>query len=57
VKWAIYILVFIWLLCGMVGAWMLGDLDRQHWKSIARGPITLAKAVNEDPARVPGLGN
>ena len=56
VKWAIYILVFIWLFCGMVGAWMLGDLDRQHWKTIARGPITLAKAVNEDPARVPGLG-
>jgi hypothetical protein len=56
-KYAIALLIFIWLLCGAVGAWMLGDLDRQHWKTIARGPITLAKAVNEDPARVPGLAN
>ena len=34
---------------------MLGDLDRDHWKTIARGPITLAKAVNDNPATVPGL--
>ncbi|HWI75569.1 MAG TPA: hypothetical protein VNS53_00620 [Sphingomicrobium sp.] len=54
-KWAIIILVFVWLLCGAIGAWMLGDLDRDHWKTIARGPITLAKAVNDNPATVPGL--
>jgi hypothetical protein len=55
VKWAIIILVLVWLLCGVTGAWMLNDLDRDHWKTIARGPITLAKAVKEDPATVPGL--
>jgi hypothetical protein len=56
-KWAIYILVFVWLLCGIIGAGMLGDLDKDHWKTIARGPITLAKAVHDDPVSVPGLGN
>ena len=56
-KFAIGLLIVIWLLCGVVGAWMLGDLDGQHWKTIARGPITLAKAVKEDPASVPGLPN
>lgn len=55
-KWAIIILVLIWLLCGVAGAWMLDDLDRDHWKTIARGPITLVKAIQEDPATVPGLG-
>ncbi len=56
-KSAIIILALIWLLCGLVGAWMLDDLDRDHWKTIARGPITLAKAIHEDPARIPGLPN
>lgn len=55
-KWAIGILVFIWLLSGSVGAWMLGDLDNDHWKTIARGPITLVKAIQENPMTVPGLG-
>jgi hypothetical protein len=54
-KWVIGILVFIWLLCGIVGAGILGELDKDHWKAIARGPITLIKAIHEDPASVPGL--
>jgi len=54
-KWAIIILVLIWFLCGAAGAWMLDDLDTAHWKTIARGPITLMKAVQEDPVTVPGL--
>ena len=44
--------VFVWLLCGLAGAWMLGDLD--DWKTIARGPITLVRAFNEDPVTYPG---
>jgi hypothetical protein len=41
--------VFMWLLCGLAGAWMLkGDGDL-HWKAIAKGPITLIKAFNEEP--------
>ena len=54
-KWAVILLLVVWLLCGVAGAWMLDDLDSDHWKTIARGPITLAKAVNDDPATVPGL--
>jgi hypothetical protein len=36
--------VFIWFICGAIGAWMLDDM---HWKTIARGPITMVKAYNE----------
>ena len=44
--------VFFWLLCGFIGAWMLekqGDL-----KAIAKGPITLVKAMNDNPVTYPG---
>jgi hypothetical protein len=42
---------FIWLICGLAGGWMMGDL---HWKPIAKGPITLAKAFRDDPVTYPG---
>lgn len=48
-KLAVGITLFLWLLCGAIGAWMLDDLDTAHWKKIARGPITLADALNEHP--------
>jgi hypothetical protein len=53
-KLAFGFLVFIWLMCGLVGAWRLDDLDAQHWKVIARGPFTLARAFNENPVTYPG---
>jgi hypothetical protein len=53
-KLATGVLLFIWLLCGIVGAWMLDDLDARHWQLIAKGPITLAKAFNENPPTYPG---
>ena len=53
-KFAIGIILFIWLLCGAIGAWMFDDLDLAHWKMIARGPITLAKAYNDHPVTIPG---
>ena len=53
-KFAIGIIVFFWLLSGMIGAWRLGDLDAKHWQKIARGPFTLAKAFNEYPVTYPG---
>lgn len=56
-KWAIYVLIFLWLLCGIIGAAMMGKLDRDHWKTVAKGPITLVTAINENPATVPGLAN
>jgi hypothetical protein len=55
-KWAIIILVLIWLLCGVVGAWILDDLNARHWKTIALGPITLVHAVNGNPVSIPNLG-
>lgn len=50
-KLAFGILVFIWLTCGVLGAWWLGDND---FKTISRGPISLAKAYNENPPSYPG---
>ena len=46
-KWAFGLLVFIWLMCGLIGAWLLDDLDLKYWKVIAKGPITLVRAYNE----------
>lgn len=48
------IAVLFWLLAGLIGAWMLDDLDAAHWKTIARGPITLAQALNEHPVNLTG---
>jgi hypothetical protein len=53
-KFAIGIIVFLWLLCGVIGAWMLDDLDRQHLKEVALGPVTLADAWNAHGSLVPG---
>jgi hypothetical protein len=43
--------LLFWLICGLGGAWRLGDM---HWKQIAKGPITLIKAFNENPVTYPG---
>lgn len=48
------VLVLIWLICGVAGAWRLGDLDRDHWKTVARGPLTLVEAFHDDPVAIPG---
>jgi hypothetical protein len=48
-KFAVGIGPFFWLLSGIIGAWMMDDLDLVHWKRIARGPITLAEALNDEP--------
>ena len=41
--------VFVWLLCGLAGAWMLEGHDDLHIKTIAKGPISLVRAFNENP--------
>jgi hypothetical protein len=46
--------VFLWLFCGLMGAWWLGELDVKYWKVIAKGPITLVRAYNENPPTYPG---
>jgi hypothetical protein len=52
-KWAIIFLVVIWFGCGVVGAWMSGDLDKDHLKMVLRGPITLVEAVNSSDVQYP----
>jgi hypothetical protein len=54
VKAGIGFIVALWLICGLVGAWWMDDLDTDHWKDVAKGPITLAAAYNEDPPEYPG---
>jgi hypothetical protein len=47
-------LVFVWLICGLSGAWRLDKLDPEHWKDIAKGPFTLAESFSENPVSYPG---
>ncbi len=53
-KWAIGVLLVVWLLCGLIGAWWLDELNSRHLKTIALGPISLAKAYHESPPTYPG---
>lgn len=48
-KLAIGIALFFWIACGLIGAWMLDDFHLDQWKKVARGPITLAQALDEHP--------
>lgn len=43
--------LFVWLLCGLIGSWWGG---KTGWKYIAMGPITLVHAVNDNPVSYPG---
>lgn len=53
-KLAIGIGLFFWLLCGLIGAWRLEGPEDMNWKTIVRGPISLAKAFNDNPVTYPG---
>jgi hypothetical protein len=46
--------IFMWLLCGLVGEWRMHGAGNLHFKGIAKGPITLAKAFDENPVTYPG---
>jgi hypothetical protein len=46
-KWAFGLFLFIWLACGLTGVWMKGD--HASWKTVALGPVTLAKAFSDNP--------
>jgi hypothetical protein len=50
-KWLFGFAVFFWTSCGLLGAWWLDD---HRFKTIAKGPISLAKAYNENPPNYPG---
>jgi hypothetical protein len=55
-KYLVGIVVFLWLLCGLIGAFMEDELSPRHWDTIAKGPITLIHAINDNPLSVPSLG-
>jgi len=43
--------LFLWFGCGLIGARWLED---HRWQTIAKGPISLAKAYNDNPPSLPG---
>ena len=53
-KWFIRFALVLWFLCGLGGAWALEGVHHMHWQTIAKGPISLAKAYNENPVSYPG---
>ena len=53
-KLAIGMLIFFWFLCGLIGAWRLEGRGDMHWKTIAKGPISMVKAFNDNPVTYPG---
>jgi len=53
-KMFVAFVIFFWLLCGFIGAWWLDGLGDMRFKTIARGPISLVKAINEKPVTYPG---
>jgi hypothetical protein len=52
-KLVFWVLVIFWLVCGFAGDWLMDGLDDLHWKAIARGPLTLVEAMNENPVTIP----
>jgi hypothetical protein len=52
-KLFVAVAVFLWLVCGLIGAWML-EGSNMHLKTIARGPISLVKGFDEHPVTYPG---
>ena len=53
-KLFVIFVLFFWLLCGFVGAWWQEGPGNMHFKSIAKGPITLVHAFNNKPVTYPG---
>ena len=55
-KIAVGVGLFLWLLCGLIGAWMMLEEDEGlRFKEVAGGPITLVRAVNQtEPVKYPG---
>ena len=53
-KLFIFFAVFIWLVCGVAGAWWKEGVGDMHFKTIAKGPISLVRAINDNPVSYPG---
>jgi hypothetical protein len=46
--------MMIWLICGVIGAAWDEGLGNMHFKTIAKGPISLVHAINQNPVIYPG---
>jgi hypothetical protein len=53
-KLFIFFAMFIWLVCGVAGAWWKEGVGNMHFKTIAKGPISLVRAINDNPVSYPG---
>ena len=49
--------LFIWLVCGLAGDWLLEDGSDLNWSNVAKGPITLVKAMRQSPPTFRGYPN
>ena len=49
--------LFIWIVCGLAGDWLLEGSDGLSWQGIAKGPITLIKAMQRNPPTFHGYPN
>ena len=56
-KLFIGVALFIWLVCGLAGEWLLEDGGDIRWQSVAKGPITLIKAMERSPPTFRGYPN
>ena len=46
-------MVMLWLISGLAGAYML-EGSRMHWKTVAKGPISLVHGYNSASRWDPG---
>ena len=53
-KLFVIFVIFVWLICGFIGAWWQEGAGNMHFKTIAKGPITLVHAFNDKPVTYPG---
>lgn len=56
-KLFIGVALFIWLVCGLAGDWLLEDGGSFRWQAVAKGPITLVKAMQKSPPTFRGYPN
>jgi hypothetical protein len=54
VKFFVTFAIILWLICGVGGSAWEDGFGNMHFKKIAKGPITLVHAINNNPVTYPG---
>jgi hypothetical protein len=52
-KLLLTVMMIFWVICGFAGECMLDGIGDLRWKGVARGPLTLVEAFNDDPVTLP----